>query len=68
MAMATVGGERLANRDLDALAHEVAARTHESMLHRRHALLDKARATIVERNGSPRLQLERMLIELLEGR
>ncbi|MFY0575073.1 DNA polymerase III subunit delta' [Cystobacter fuscus] len=68
VAMAKVGGERLANRDLDALAHEVAARTHESMLHRRHALLDKARATIVERNGSPRLQLERMLIELLEGR
>jgi DNA polymerase III subunit delta' len=68
VALAKAGGERLANRDLASLAHEVAARQHEGTLHRRHALMDKARATIVERNGSPRLQLERMLIELLEGR
>ncbi|WP_434380904.1 DNA polymerase III subunit delta' [Melittangium boletus] len=68
VALAKAGGERLANRDLAPLAHQVAARTHEGTLHRRHALMEKARATIVERNGSARLQLERMLIELLEGR
>jgi DNA polymerase III subunit delta' len=68
VALVRAGGTHLANRDLEPLAHEVAARTHETLLHRRHALLEKARATIVERNGAPRLQLERMLIELLEGR
>ncbi|WP_257463408.1 DNA polymerase III subunit delta' [Archangium lipolyticum] len=68
VALAGAGVERLANRDLETLAREVAARTHEATLHRRHALLEKTKAIIVERNGAPRLQLERMLIELLEGR
>jgi DNA polymerase-3 subunit delta' len=68
VSLAKAGVERLANRDMAQLAHEVAGRTHEAMLHRRHALLEKTRATIAERNASPRLQLERMLIELLEGR
>jgi DNA polymerase-3 subunit delta' len=67
VSLAKAGVERLANRDMAQLAHEVAERTHETMLHRRHALLEKTRATIAERNASPRLQLERMLIELLEG-
>ncbi|KFA94298.1 DNA polymerase III subunit delta' [Archangium violaceum] len=68
VSLAKVGVERLANQDMLELAQEVAARTHETVLHRRHALLEKTKATIVERNASPRLQLERMLIELLEGR
>jgi len=68
VAVVKAGGEHLANRDLIALAREVAERTHEAMLHRRHSLLEKAKGIIVERNGAPRLQLERMLIELLEGR
>jgi DNA polymerase-3 subunit delta' len=68
VSLAKAGVERLANRDMAELAREVAARTHESTLHRRHALLEKAKTTIVERNAAPRLQLERMLIELLEGR
>jgi DNA polymerase-3 subunit delta' len=68
VSLAKAGVERLANRDLVQLAHEVAARTHETVLHRRHALLEKTKATILERNAAPRLQLERMLIELLEGR
>jgi DNA polymerase III subunit delta' len=68
VALAKAGAEHLANRDLVELAREVAARTHEATLHRRHALLEKTKTIIVERNGAPRLQLERMLIELLEGR
>ena len=68
VSLAKAGVEQLANRDMAQLAHEVAERTHETMLHRRHALLEKTRATIVERNASARLQLVRMLIELLEGR
>ncbi|MBU8899952.1 DNA polymerase III subunit delta' [Corallococcus sp. M34] len=69
VALAKAGGEHLANADLLALAREVAARTSETALHRRHALLESARTAIVTRNGSPRLQLERMLIELfLEAR
>jgi DNA polymerase-3 subunit delta' len=68
VALVQTGAEHLANRDLVELAREVAARTHETTLHRRHALLEKAKTTIVERNGAPRLQLERMLIELLEVR
>jgi DNA polymerase III subunit delta' len=67
VALAMAGVERLANQDMLELAREVAARTHEAALHRRHALLEKARTTIAERNAAARLQLERMLIELLEG-
>jgi DNA polymerase-3 subunit delta' len=64
VALARVGREEsLANRDLKDLALEVASRTSEALLHRRHALLEGARAAIT-RNGAPRLQLERMLIEL----
>ena len=68
VSLAKAGVERLANQDMLQLAQEVAARTHETVLHRRHGLLEKTKATIVERNAAPRLQLERMLIELLEGR
>ncbi|MCE9667025.1 DNA polymerase III subunit delta' [Myxococcus stipitatus] len=64
VALARVGQvASLANRDLQALAVEVAGRTSEVMLHRRHGLLEAARAAVA-RNGAPRLQLERMLIEL----
>ena len=68
VSLAKAGGEHVANQDLAGLAREVAARVHESALHRRYALLGKAKALISERNGAPRLQLERMLIELMEGR
>jgi DNA polymerase-3 subunit delta' len=45
------------------LAREAATRSSDALLHRRHSLLEGARAAIA-RNGAPRLQLERMLIEL----
>ncbi|WP_408890787.1 DNA polymerase III subunit delta' [Myxococcus faecalis] len=64
VALAKVGREdALANRDLRQLAVEVGARLSDAWLHRRHALLDGARAAVA-RNGAPRLQLERMLIDL----
>jgi DNA polymerase-3 subunit delta' len=65
VALAKAGVEALANQDLTELAREVAARTSEAALHQRHALLERARAAISQRNGSPRLQLERLLIELM---
>lgn len=59
----------MANRDLKALAETAAGRMSEAALHRRHALLESARTAIGTRNGAPRLQLERLLIELcVEGR
>jgi DNA polymerase III subunit delta' len=68
VAVLKAGGQYLANSDLEDLAREVAARTSEAELQRRHSLLNRTRVTIVDRNGAPRLQLERLLIELVEGR
>jgi DNA polymerase-3 subunit delta' len=65
VALAKAGVEQLANADLMELAREVAGRTPESALHKRHALMERAQAAISQRNGSPRLQLERMLIEMM---
>jgi DNA polymerase III subunit delta' len=64
VARVKAGAGGLANMDLGELASEVAARTHETELHRRHALVERAQAAI-HRNGAPRLQLERMLLEML---
>lgn len=64
VALVRAGREdSLANRDLRALAVEVASRISDAWLHRRHSLLEAARAAVA-RNGAPRLQLERMLIDL----
>ncbi len=65
VARMKVGVEGLANMDMGELAREAAARTHESELHRRHQLIERAQGAIGQRNGSPRLQLERMLLEML---
>ena len=59
-----VGSDQLVHRDLHALAGKVAPKYSEAALHRRHALIERAANAIAERNGSPRLQLERMLIEM----
>ena len=68
VAVARAGGSAFVNLDLAALAREAAARTSPEVLHRRHTLIDEARHAIGARNGSPRLQLERMLVEMVEGR
>ncbi|WP_224245051.1 DNA polymerase III subunit delta' [Hyalangium gracile] len=64
VALLKAGGESLANLDMKELARETAARVSEPELHRRAWLIERAQAGI-GRNGSPRLQLERMLLELL---
>ncbi len=69
VAVARAGARTgLANQDLEALAGEAAARLSESALHRRFALIERAQGAILGRNGAPRLQLERMLIEMMEAR
>jgi len=65
VARTQVGAEGLANMDMGELARQAAARTHESELHRRLQLIERARGAISGRNGSPRLQMERMLLEML---
>jgi DNA polymerase-3 subunit delta' len=64
VALLKAGSEGLANLDLRDLARETAARTSEPELHRRTWLIERAQSAIA-RNGSPRLQLERMLLEML---
>ena len=68
VAVARAGGASLANQDLEPLARESAARHSEAALHRRFALIERAQGAILGRNGAPRLQLERMLIEMMETR
>jgi len=52
------------NRDLEALARSASARYTPAGLHRMREALALARERISERNGAPRFQLERMLIEM----
>jgi DNA polymerase-3 subunit delta' len=65
VARTQVGADGLANMDMGELAREASKRTHEAELHRRLQLIERARAAISGRNGSPRLQMERMLLEML---
>ena len=65
VAVAQVGQGSLINSDLASLAEIAAARVSPALIHRRAQLLDEARNAITQRNGAVRLQLERMLIEML---
>lgn len=65
LAVAPVGVHGLLNRDLSELARKVASKHSEVLLHRKVALLDEAMKAISVRNGSARLQLERMLVEMM---
>ncbi len=67
VAVAQVGQGGLINSDLSALAEAAAARVSPASIHRRASLLDEARNAITQRNGAVRLQLERMLIEMLSA-
>ena len=64
VAVARAGGEGLFHPELKALAERVAGRLDDDALHRRFRLLDDALVAIRQRNASPRLQLERMLLEM----
>lgn len=65
LAAVRAGSLELANGDLRDLAQEAATGLSDAALHRRHALLERAAHAIGSRNGSPRLQLERLLIEAM---
>jgi DNA polymerase-3 subunit delta' len=65
VAAAQVGQGGLINSDLTALAQKAAAKVSAGAIHRRALLLDEARNAITARNGAVRLQLERMLIEMM---
>jgi DNA polymerase-3 subunit delta' len=64
VAVARAGGESLFHPELRPLAEKVAARLDDDALHRRFRLIDEAMVAIRQRNASPRLQLERMLLEM----
>jgi len=64
VAVARAGGESLFHPELRPLAEQVASRLDDDALHRRFRLLDDAMVAIRQRNASPRLQLERMLLEM----
>ena len=59
-----VGSEKLINADLKELISKTAPEHSNRKLHLRNELIDQAQEWITTRNGSPRLQLERMLIEM----
>ncbi|MFZ5470531.1 MAG: DNA polymerase III subunit delta' [Myxococcota bacterium] len=65
LAAVRSGAQDIANRDLLELARSGAQKAGEAALHRRLWLADQAHNAVTSRNGSPRLQLERMLIEML---
>jgi DNA polymerase-3 subunit delta' len=62
------GSARLNYSDLQELAEQSAAKQSEWAIHTRWNLLERAMEAISERNGAPRLQLERMLIEMGRAR
>ncbi len=65
VAVAQAGGTSLISDELLPLAQKAAAKVGPVTLARRAQLLDEARNAITQRNGGVRLQLERMLIEML---
>lgn len=63
VALTQVGSDALVNSDLKELAVTAAARISPARIQRRTQLIDEAKNAISQRNGSTRLQLERMFIE-----
>jgi DNA polymerase-3 subunit delta' len=64
VAVARGGGTSLFHPELRELAERVGARIGDDVLHRRFRLVDEALVAIRQRNAAPRLQLERMLLEM----
>ncbi len=65
VAVTKAGSAQLINGDLSELAVEAATRVSAATLQQRSVMLDEARNAITARNGAVRLQLERMLIEMM---
>jgi DNA polymerase III subunit delta' len=68
VSVVQAGAERITHADLIELARSAAARAPASTLQRRHRLIGEAQEEMRERNASPRLQLEKVLIEGARGR
>ncbi|MFL5319968.1 MAG: DNA polymerase III subunit delta' [Myxococcaceae bacterium] len=64
LAVAKAGGTHLANRDLSKLANDTVARLSDVDIHRRSRLLGEMAFIMDDRNASPRLQMEKLLIEM----
>ncbi len=64
VALAQVGSDALVNGDLKELAQQAMTRVSPARLQRRTQLIDEAKNAITQRNGSVRLQLERMFVEM----
>ncbi len=64
VALAQVAADGLVNADLRELATQATGRVSPAGLQRRAVLLEEARNAITQRNGSTRLQLERMFVEM----
>jgi len=64
VAVAQVGGAGLVNLELKALAAQAATKVTPAGVLRRLVLVEEAKNAIAQRNGSARLQLERMFIEM----
>ena len=64
VAVAQVGAGQLINADVAELAQVAATKVSPAGIQRRAVLLDEARNAISQRNGSVRLQLERMFVEM----
>jgi DNA polymerase-3 subunit delta' len=67
LAVVRAGGGSIANRDLAELARAGAARAGDSQLQWRHRLIAEALEEMGERNASPRLQLEKVLMAEATG-
>jgi DNA polymerase-3 subunit delta' len=65
VAATQAGVTSLVNRDLSELAAKAAQKVSPESLHRRSVLIEEARNSITQRNGAVRLQLERMLVEMM---
>jgi DNA polymerase III subunit delta' len=56
------GGVSIVNSDLTELARTAATKTSDAHLQHRHRLIGEALEEMTERNASPRLQLEKVLV------
>jgi DNA polymerase III subunit delta' len=65
VSVAQVNGDHLVFESLSSLAKQSALKKSPLWLAKGNQLIDEARNAITQRNGSTRLQLERMLIEMM---
>jgi len=64
VGLAQVGASAFVNADLSELAKQAGPRVSPARLQRRLTMLDEAKNAITQRNGSTRMQLERMFVEM----